>query len=81
MQRTDTKITRYRRGHFFIDIVEMPNEFEAWLTHDCYGVSTLMFGTYKTKLGTDTETEKEFLELVESNLPEYIDDFRKTYIY
>lgn len=66
MKRTDIKITRYKDGEFYIDIVELESTYEAWLSHNSYGISDLMFGVPKTQ-----QSLHEFVELVEINLVDY----------
>lgn len=47
MEKTDIKITRFKDGDWFIDIVETDELYESWLQHKDYGVSSLMFGLMK----------------------------------
>lgn len=67
MKQTDVKLTRYEAGDYWIDIVELPNEFESWITHKNYGVSDLMFGCPKQQ-----QTLDSFIDLVRCNLADYI---------
>lgn len=66
MKKSSVKITRYTSGQFFVDIVEGRKTWEAWLQHNSFGVSELMFGIPKDDADYDL-----FLEIVEANLPEY----------
>ena len=70
MRRTNAKITRYADGDFFVDIVDTATMFDAWLSHQSYGVSEYMFGAPKNGNGYEM-THTEFLEMVQNNLPEY----------
>lgn len=70
MELTDTQITRYETGCFFIDIVDDGKTFEAWLTEKGTGASTLMFGLPKEQ-PTERIDFDCFLEIVEGNLDEY----------
>lgn len=70
MTRTDAKITRYADGKFMIDIVDTTTMYEAWLRHESYGCSDLMFGVSKDDNSSET-TYEAFLNMVLSNLAEY----------
>lgn len=70
MKKTDTKITRYEHGNFYVDIVETENGIEAWLTHMNYGVSGMMFRLFREQHDR-TYTDDELLEIVEENLDNY----------
>ena len=65
MKKSSVKITRYTSGQFCVDIVEGRKMWEAWLTHNCFGVSELMFGIPKADADHDL-----FLEIVKANLPD-----------
>lgn len=70
MKKTDTKITRYEHGNFYVDIVETENGIEAWLTYMNYGVSDMMFGLIREQ-HDHAYTDDELLEIVEANLIDY----------
>ena len=70
MKKTDTKITRYEHGNFYVDIVETENGIEAWLTYMNYGVSDMMFGLIWEQKD-HTYTEEELLAIVDANLIDY----------
>ena len=70
MKKTDTKITRYESGPFWIDIVEEETTFEAWMCRMNFTEYMFMFGVEKNKAGGDVEF---FVDLVEGNLDEYKD--------
>ena len=70
MKKTDTKITRYEHGNFYVDIVETENGIEAWLTYMIYGVSDMMFGLIREQKD-HTYTEEELLAIVDANLIDY----------
>lgn len=70
MKKTDTKITRYEHGNFYVDIVETKEGIEAWLTYMNYGVSERMFGLIREQ-HDHTYTDDELLEIVEANLIDY----------
>ena len=75
MKLTDTKITRYEDGNFWVDIVEKSDEYEAWISHKEYGISTLAFGLPKTNTLYDIENtnlvHSVFLHIVNANLERY----------
>ena len=79
MEKTRTAITRYKICEWFVDIIEDPDTYEAWLTHKGNGISTLMFGApkkYPGKIeGTDTQEFEDFCDLVEANCVEYMRDY------
>lgn len=70
MKKTDTKITRYEHGNFYVDIVETENGIEAWLTYMDYGVSGMMFGLIREQKD-HTYTDEEMLAIVDANLIDY----------
>ena len=75
IEPTTQKITRYKKGNFFIDIVEGPFEYEAWLSHECYGVSMFMIGEDKEEV-----TPEEFMDSVLFVLPDFVDDYRNEFM-
>ena len=76
MERTGTTIIRYKDtdedGIWYIDIIDKNSIWEAWLSHDSYGISEMMFGSYAPSLD-------EFCYLVESNLPDYKRGYKEQY--
>lgn len=74
MERTDTKIIRFKHGDFFVDIVELDDMYEAWLRHKNYGISDMMFGDPK-----EYGDLNWFLDLVEANLDEYEEGYMEEY--
>ena len=52
---------------FFVDCIQMPDCWEAWIYHCDYGIKELMFGT------PDDFNIVEFIEVVIANFPEYRD--------
>ena len=72
------KTTTFADGDFRIDIVEKRTEFEAWIYRKSSGIKTLMFGSGKKQTiygEAVTITFDMFVDLVESNLPEYKDGY------
>lgn len=66
MKKTDTKITRYESGDFWIDIVEDAETIEAWICRK--NLSTYMF-----MFGCECDDPEFFIAMVEDNLDEYKD--------
>ena len=79
MIKTDVRVTRYEHNEFWIDVVELENVWEVWLSKKDNGASILMFGlpprpNDKTRLSygesvcpiieANLETcEKEYIEI------------------
>ena len=77
LEKTDTKITRYVYGNWRVDIIECDNGYnEAYLSHERYGVSSLMFGSERKYC---EENGIDFIELVEGNMKGYIDFYKEEY--
>ena len=75
-QTTSYKVSDY--SDYIVDIVELSDEWEAWLYHKDYGVKMFMFGWLKHQEpfdGPKDWTHKMFLELVDANVNDYIDDY------
>ena len=72
-----TKITRFKDGKFFIDIVEKANEFEAWVSLDDYGISIFMFGVPKHQPGYMPETIETFRKMVQHHIDVYGHNYYK----
>ena len=75
MVKTNIKTTRYidyNHGKgLWVDVVDLGNEFEAWLTPIEYGVSRLMFGSPKEQSNGEHIDYDKFMELVNDNLEDY----------
>ena len=79
MKLTDTKITRYEDDGFLVDIVETPEEFEAWIGHKSYGVSSLMLGVPKQNPTLPDMTFEMFMDMVNANLAQYKEYYAKEF--
>ena len=55
---------------YYVDIVTKDDEYESWIYSDRYGIKMLMFGVPK-----DQQPYSIFLEIVEANLIEYLNDY------
>ena len=75
MEKTDTKITCFTDGDWFIDIVEDEEIHEAWLQHKDYGIAALMFGMMKKD-----KSFEEFCETVKMDLENQKDFYRDEYM-
>lgn len=75
------KTTSYRvsdYSDYIVDIVELSDEWEAWLYHKNFAVKMFMFGSLKKQeliCGRREYDLKAFIELVEANVNDYIDDY------
>ena len=78
MKKTDIKIVRYvvdgYSDHFYVDVVELEDQYEAWLGHVQYGYSDFMFGILK-KYGDLNYA----LHLIEANVDDYIASYQEKY--
>lgn len=83
MKKTSAKIERYTHGKYYIDIIETKDMFGAWITGKNCGISSIMFNVPKKNFDNfqPVTIDKEFfLQLVEVNLPEYIDIYNMEYM-
>lgn len=66
----------FKHNDFIIDVFKNVNGFhEAWIKHEDYGVSMLMFG-----IDANEFTYSDCLEIVESNIEEYIPTYVEQYM-
>lgn len=76
LKKANQKITRYEYesvyGLYYVDIIETETEYEAWITGERSGLSSLMFGLLK-----EQNARKEFMSIVEVLLDEYIEDWEE----
>lgn len=79
MTRTDADIVRYADGEFLVDIVDTATMYDAWLSHESYGISDHMFGVPKKSDNCTDMTMALFLEMVQNNLPEYKQNYAEKY--
>lgn len=63
---------------YYIDILDNGTDFEAWITREDYGVSSVMFGMPKQQ-GEDILNFDDFRKLVEANLEEYVEGYEEDY--
>lgn len=66
MRKSNTNITRYTSGMYYVDIVETRKFYEAWIGHNECVVSQFMFGMPKAQQPLD-----EFLGYVWDSFPRY----------
>lgn len=67
----DYKTKLYRDDHFYIEVRIYDNVIEAWLQHDDYSISTLMFGGVYDQNNRFNFNYREFIKFIEENLDEY----------
>ena len=79
MKLTDTKITRYEDDGFLVDIVETADCYYAWISHESYGVASLMFGVPKKNSTLPDMTFEGFMDMVNANLAQYKDTYTEEY--
>lgn len=72
--KTETFCTAWDGKLYCVDIFEDAEERSAWLYNSAYGVKSLMFGCM-----VNSQSREEFLDIVFSNLPDYIGYYAKEY--
>ena len=72
--RTNNTKTYDAGEDFRVDIVILPDEYEAWIYRKDSGYKSLMFGMPKNQPYTNI-TYDGFIEIVTANLDEYIDGY------
>lgn len=66
------KTTTYNAdGDWYIDVVETPDEFEAWIWMEPYGHKSFMWGEPKEQ-SCGTTTRKEFMSRVKALWSDYV---------
>ena len=60
---------------YIIEVIEVAEIYEAWLSHEDYGVKSLMFGLLKK----DVSFEK-MIEITEGNLGLHIELYNDDYV-
>ena len=81
LKETSHKVKRYEYEDFYVEIADVGSYWEAWLCRKGYGVIDYLFSLPKVDNffdGTSKErTEEMFLERVEANLPECIEEYNE----
>ena len=72
--KSETFCTTWNNKLYCVDICEDAAERSAWLYNANYGVKSLMWGEE-----IDQQSRESFLDLVFSNLPDYIGDYEEEY--
>ena len=72
--KSETFCTPWNGKLYCVDICEDAEERSAWLYNANYGIKSLMFGT-----SVKQDSRDEFLDMVFSNLPYYIEDYAEEY--
>lgn len=66
------KTTTYNAaGDWYIDVVETPDEFEAWIWMEPYGHKSFMWGQPKEQ-SYGIVTRKEFMDMVKVSWIDYV---------
>lgn len=71
MTKTNIQITRFKDGHYWVDIIDTGENYEAWLARKDMGTAQHMFSVPKIKGDGRTVSYDEFCEMVKINLPEH----------
>lgn len=72
--KSETFCTNWNGHLYCVDICEDSEERSAWLYRSDYGTKGLMWGEEIGQQGRDS-----FIDLVFSNLPEYIENYEEAY--
>ena len=72
--KSETFCTPWNGQLYCVDICEDAEERGAWLYNASYGIKSFMFGT-----SVKQDNREEFLDMVFSNLPDYIEDYAEEY--
>lgn len=76
MKRANIYIETYDCGNgFLMDFVHTDGTYEGWIYHRDYGVKDLIFGLPMTQ-----STRSEALDLLQYNLENGIESYRKQYM-
>lgn len=74
---TSYKVSDY--SDYIVDIVELPDEWEAWLYRKDMAIKMYMFGFAKKDQNNYPVSREMFIELVDGNVNDHIDDYEETY--
>lgn len=72
--KSETFCTPWNGKLYCVDICEDAEERSAWLYNSAYGVKSLMFGCM-----VNAQSREAFLDMVFSNLPDYIESYAEEY--
>ena len=79
MKKVNNKTTTYEYEiKIYVDIVETPDSFEAWIYDKDYGIKELMWGEPKNNMRFNepyTQTFEEFKKLVSTSIKDYIGSY------
>lgn len=82
LERTTTSYRVSDYSDYIVDIVELSDEWEAWLYHKNFAVKMFMFGSLKKQeliCGRKEYDLEAFIKLVDAEVNDYIDDYEETY--
>lgn len=76
MIKIEVEHERFKKDDFIIDIYKNINGYyEAWLKHENYGVSSLMFG-----MAVNNISYPDFLDTVDALVTDYIPTYAEEYM-
>ncbi len=67
-------IKKFSYKEYVVYIKEVLESYECYLQKECYGVIDLMFGVMK-----EDYSVKEFEDLIEANIEDYIETYKQDY--
>lgn len=80
LKMTEIKIDRYTyKNGFYVDIITTKDKFEAWIGHEKYGISALLYGMPKKQINGEISYE-EFLMYAKNGIENDIEYFREEYM-
>ena len=82
LKETSHKVTRYEYEDFYVEIADVGDCWEAWLCRKDMGTFWYLFSLLKgmkplNKPDGEPLTYDRFLEIVEENLPDYIEEYNE----
>lgn len=79
LERTTTSYRVSDYSDYIVDIVELSDEWEAWLYRKDMAIKMYMFGFAKKDQNNYPVSREMFMELVDASANDYIDDYEETY--
>lgn len=82
LKPTKHKVERYEHEDFYVEIADVGDYWEAWLCRKDMGTFWYLFSLLKgmnpfSKPDGEPLTYEGFLEIVEENLPDYIEEYNE----
>lgn len=84
LKKLKHKAKLYEYMDFIVEIIDLGDMWEAWLRRKNYTISDMMFGWPKVhypiyKPEGEYFTDEMFIDMVEENLPDYIECYNRNY--